>query len=94
MHRVNATSTGAQWTEASQLERAEFVTLACRNCSTQTVDPSLTASVVEGIDAFFAKPGLRWKKVSVAFGLIYTALMSRGDYIEMLESFAEASGFL
>ncbi len=80
-------STGRDWFATSPELRKLYVVVACRDYSARGLGNSSPASVLEGMEMFFAVPSLRRHKVSFAFGQVHMAITKLGDYHAVVESF-------
>lgn len=81
---ITKDQTGEAWITASASDKTEYVTRKCAGAHEQgigTADPSV---VKTALDEFFAIPGNRHKTVSIAFGLVLTAISLGRDYKDIL----------
>jgi hypothetical protein len=81
---ITKDQTGHDWIAASNNDKQEYVQRKCAGAKQESLGSADPLSVAGAIDEFFAFPGNRANTVSIAFGLMFTAISGGHDYKKLL----------
>lgn len=81
---ITKDQTGEAWITASASDKTEYVTRKCAGAKEQGLGTAEPSVVMTALDEFFAISGNRHKTISIAFGMLFTAVSLGHDYRGLL----------